>query len=38
MIELNVSEIRDQLLDRKDRLLTSVKRFDEAENLVDLLQ
>jgi len=38
MTELNVNEIREQLLDRKDRLLTTVNKFGEAGNLVNLLR
>ncbi len=38
MTHLNISEIKDQLLERKDRLLTTVKRFGEADNLINLLQ
>ena len=38
MTQLNVSEIREQLIERRDRLQDSVKRFGEAGNLVYLLQ
>jgi len=37
MTQINITEIKDQLLDRKDRLQSSINRFGRSENLIKLL-